>query len=429
MLSDLDELVLTCHDPRSKAYIKESVECYKAGAYRASVVSCWIAVAFALVDKIRELAATGDKAAQEQAARFERIQNSHDIPGALSFEKELPDMALKKFEFISHLEHQDLVRLVEDRNRCAHPSQVSDTQVFEASAELARLHIYNSIKSILSQPITQGKSSLERIMQDMDSRYFPSKAEDVYAYLNEGPLRRPKVALYRNFLQITTKTITTHEMNSAKRFRALNSLLAMKKMHPILWQSEFPNALQKIIENITNENDLGHTILFVIVFNKELNAWDYLSPAQKLRMSSFILNSPTAMIGDLDIILDLTEDHPLNVAAKERIKKTNLEELKSTTWVFYIPAEAFERTLELYAQSKSFAEANDIGKLLKVQISELLNAKPQLDKLIKIAKKNDQVKNSNEFVQILKAFAAQPSIGFESLKERLGDFELEIEDI
>ena len=55
MLIDLDELVAECPDPRSRKYIRESVQCYKAGAYRAAVVACWIAVAFDLVDKIREL--------------------------------------------------------------------------------------------------------------------------------------------------------------------------------------------------------------------------------------------------------------------------------------------------------------------------------------------------------------------------------------
>lgn len=70
MLNDLDELILSCEDPRSRHYIEEAVKCYKAGAYRSSVVACWIAVAFDLVDKIRELSASGDKEAQVEIARF-----------------------------------------------------------------------------------------------------------------------------------------------------------------------------------------------------------------------------------------------------------------------------------------------------------------------------------------------------------------------
>ncbi|UBT78515.1 hypothetical protein LCH33_001869 [Pseudomonas amygdali] len=78
MLSDLDELILSCEDPRSQQYIEEAVRCYKAGAYRSSVVACWIAVAFDLVDKIKELAAGGDKEAQAELTRFETIQKAKE---------------------------------------------------------------------------------------------------------------------------------------------------------------------------------------------------------------------------------------------------------------------------------------------------------------------------------------------------------------
>jgi len=428
VLADLDELVLTCSDPRSRAYIKESVQCYKAGAYRSSVVACWIAVAFDLVDKVRELAATGDKSAQEQVARFEKIQNSHDVSGALSFEKELPEMALRKFEFISHLEYQDLVRLVEDRNRCAHPSQVSDSQVFEASAELARLHISNSVRSILSQPATQGKSALERIMQDMDSRYFPAKEDDVYEFFSAGPLSRPKNSLYKNFLQILTKTVTHHEMIGAKRSRAIDALLAMKKMHAVLWEAEFPSVLQKVVESIVDEKDLSITILFMVYQNK-LGAWKYLSTVQRMRVSTFVLNAPASLLEQFDGVLDLPADHQLNIAAKERIKRATLVELKSITWLFFIPVEAFGRILYLYGRSESYAEANDIGRVVRGQISELLDPRSQLELVLKIVKENDQVRFSNELIHVLRAFAAESKIGVDFLKERLVDFELEIEGL
>lgn len=428
MLADLDELVLTCADPRSRAYLKESVQCYKAGAYRASVVACWIAVAFDLVDKVRELAATGDKLALEQVARFERIQNNNDIPGALAFEKELPEMALNKFEFISHLEHQDLVRLVEDRNRCAHPSQVSDSQVFEASAELARLHISNSVRSILSQPATQGKSALERIMQDMDSRYFPAKADDVYDFFNAGPLRRPKNALYRNFLQILTKTVTHHDMPGLKRHRAVDALIAMKKMHPVSWEAEFPDVLQKVVEGIVADQDLERTVMF-LVYHNQLGSWGYLSGVQKLRVSTFVLNCPSSLLEDFDSLLDLPPNHQLKIAAQGRIDKTGLAELKAVAWLFFMPGEAFNRVLTFYSQSESFAQANDIGKFIRGKVSDLLSPRSHLDAVLRVVKMNDQVRYSNELVHVLRAFAAEREVGLELVKERVLSFDLEIDGL
>ena len=428
LLADLDELILTCSDPRSRTYLKESVQCYKAGAYRASVVACWIAVAFDLVDKIRELAAIGDKSAQEQVLRFERIQNNNDISGALSFEKELPEMALKKFEFISHIEYQDLVRLVEDRNRCAHPSQVSDAQVFEASAELARMHIFNSVKSILSQPASQGKSALERIMQDMESRYFPAKASDVYEFLNAGPLKKPKSALYKNFLQILTKTVTSNEQRSLKRSRSVHALLAMKKMHPAHWEKEFPAVVQKIVEAIVDEQDLAQTTMF-LAYPKELGTWGYLSDVQRLRIKTFVTNAPESLLRDLDDLLELSDDHPLNIAAKIRIKNASLEELKSVSWSLFVPKEAFLRVLNIYGKSASYAQANEIGKFVRVQLWDVVDAFSYLDILLKIVKNNDQVRHSGELIHVLRALAAGKENGLVFVKKQLIELGLAIEGL
>ena len=79
MLTDLEELVQTCSDPRSRTYIQEAVNCYKAGAYRSAVVACWIAVAFDLIDKLRTIAATGDKAAGQWIEKFDRARQENDL--------------------------------------------------------------------------------------------------------------------------------------------------------------------------------------------------------------------------------------------------------------------------------------------------------------------------------------------------------------
>jgi hypothetical protein len=425
LLADLDELVMTCSDPRSKAYLKESVQCYKAGAYRSSVVACWIAVAFDLVDKIRELAALGDKQAQEQINRFDRIHANNDIPGALAFEKELPAMALNKFEFVSHLEHLDLIRLVEDRNRCAHPSQVSEDQVFEASAELARLHISNSVRSILSQRATQSKASLSRLMGEMESRYFPTKSTDVYKFLMAGPLGKPTKSLYRNFLHVLVIALTRHEI-TLNRNRASNALVAAKKMHPELWQEVFPAVAQKLVAAVVLEEDLATTTDFLI-FPKDVNTWSYLSELDRLKFTNYISNAPASLLGELEYMLDLPHDHPLYVSAKARMDKATLEELKSIAWPFFIPAEAFLRTLKIYSQAKSFAAANEIGKIIRGQMTELYKPERFLKDFLKIAKSNDQILSSNEFPNVLKSFASVKSIGLDQVLELLEELGLSVD--
>ena len=82
-LSDLDELVLRCRDEKAKSYIRESVACYKAGAFRSAIVSTWIAVSFDIIDKLKDLALTGDKEAEKQLEEFEKARQAGDIAKSL----------------------------------------------------------------------------------------------------------------------------------------------------------------------------------------------------------------------------------------------------------------------------------------------------------------------------------------------------------
>jgi hypothetical protein len=103
-LADLDELVLKCRDERAKSYIAEAVACYKVGAFRSSVVACWIAVCFDVIDKLRELALAGDAEAEKKIEELKSIRASNDLKCSLEFERTLLEVARDKFELLSHLE-------------------------------------------------------------------------------------------------------------------------------------------------------------------------------------------------------------------------------------------------------------------------------------------------------------------------------------
>lgn len=163
-LADLDELVLKCRDDKAKKYIKEAVECYKSGAFRSSIVSTWIAVTFDLIDKFKELSALGDKEAEKQVEELEKARRINDISRFLQLEREIVEVARDKLELISHTESVDLERLQEDRNRCAHPSMNLEGEIFNPSAELARLHIRSAVNHLLQFPPSQGKYALERLI-------------------------------------------------------------------------------------------------------------------------------------------------------------------------------------------------------------------------------------------------------------------------
>lgn len=94
-LADIEALSLRCSSEESKDYISEATLCYRVGAYRAAIVSTWIAVVFDLIDKIRELSLAGDHAARELEDKFQKYidqineGNRQGITKGLEFEREI----------------------------------------------------------------------------------------------------------------------------------------------------------------------------------------------------------------------------------------------------------------------------------------------------------------------------------------------------
>jgi hypothetical protein len=107
-LADLDELVLLCRDDKARLYIVEAVACYRSAAYRSAIVATWIAVCYDIIDKLRELALSGDSAAQQHIDKLEQARASSDIEQSLRFERDILNLAQDQFALITPLEYMDL---------------------------------------------------------------------------------------------------------------------------------------------------------------------------------------------------------------------------------------------------------------------------------------------------------------------------------
>jgi hypothetical protein len=419
MLTDLDELVTKCPDPRSRKYISESVKCYKTGAYRSAIVSCWIAVVFDLVDKIREISASGDQAASALINKFDEARRKHDISESLKFEKELLPNSKDKFEFLSPIEYTDLQRLLEDRNRCAHPSLVSDTEVFEPTAELARVHIVNSINYVLSQPAAQGKAALDRVLEDLNSRFFPTKTSDVEVFLRGGPLANPRSALIRNFINILLKNILKKTDNDKEiSSRSKKAFFSLRKIHPHYWNDIVPTALNSILSSIRDDPSLCKVGIFLGV-NEGTSLWPHVSESEKLKLLTFIKSYPSNQFDDVEYFF-LKEKSPLREAANFRIKNATEDEILDSYWLD-IPDIVIERLIHLYGTKNNFAQANDFAKRIKEHLLNSKEASKHFNLLIEAARKNSQVRDSNQFTLLIKLFIEKKEINKEYANERLND--------
>jgi hypothetical protein len=203
-LSDLDEMVLSCRSEEARNYVGEALACYRAGAFRACIVSTWIAVVFDLIAKIRELALSGDAAAQEIVNNLNSWQplievgDAGAIKNSLEFERDVVRIANDRFGFFEGLQVLDSHRLRDDRNRCAHPTYQGNEQPYSPTAELARVHLVHAVKHVLSQAPVQGKAATTQIIKLVQSAYFPTNVDQAKVQLRANGLDKPKDSLVRS---------------------------------------------------------------------------------------------------------------------------------------------------------------------------------------------------------------------------------------
>ncbi len=212
-LVDLDELVQTVRDINTREYIAEAIAAYRARAYRSAIMGTWVAVAYDIIGKVRELAVEGDAAAvtfttaSDTAIAQKATNYVQAIRTLQGIENDLLNQALNSFEFITPQEHTDLDRLKQDRNQCAHPAFVTDRFLFQPSPELVRAHIAHAIHHLLAHPPTQGKNALARLKSDLMQPSFPTDQKAVNEFMEMRYFNHAKTALLDNFVTLLLKVL------------------------------------------------------------------------------------------------------------------------------------------------------------------------------------------------------------------------------
>ncbi|MDR9764136.1 hypothetical protein RJJ37_31710 [Rhizobium redzepovicii] len=154
-----EQLLQQVHNEDSKGYLSEAIDCYEAGAYRASVVMTACAVFEDLKVKLRDFAPFDDTAKNVSRA----IEKAFDQQK--SYEAEV-FRQLKESKMLGEPENKRyLLELLTARNRAAHASGLETTQ-----ASAARF-ISEGVNRILAKKLQwaeQGVSELLERMQRID---------------------------------------------------------------------------------------------------------------------------------------------------------------------------------------------------------------------------------------------------------------------
>jgi hypothetical protein len=420
-LEDLDELTLRCRDEKARLYISEAVSSYRAGAFRSSIVACWIAVCFDFIEKIRELALSGDKEAEKLVHELEITRRDGDVARALKFERDLLVVARDKFELISPIEFIDLARLQEDRNRCAHPSLTSDDQAYSPSAELARLHLHSAVTHFLQHPPAQGKYALERLLRDVESDYFPTTSKDARIAFASGPLKKPRESLVRNFVLVLTKSLLEESADYKRRLRLKSALAAASELHPAISAATLGEKLSQLVRALPDPS-----LISAIYFVRDAkDSWQYLGPDVVQRLQNFVRSLPTQHFHELEFLLGFS---PLQEQARKRAKIATRKDI-SEAFFFEMPTEVADRFVDIYLSSSSFADANSCAKEMIPSVAEFTDA--HVRRLLSGINTNSQVRGSVQVGALISTLRDKnkiPQAEFETLLKDNGLEEFMLND-
>lgn len=364
---DLDELLLKCRNNNAKKYIQEAILCYKIGAFRASIVSTWIAIVYDFIDKLRELASTNDKNAIEKIQKFDVARQAGNFVEALDFEKNILDWSLDEFRFISHIQKEDLERLRTDRHRCAHPAMMTEDEVYQPSAEQARLHIRNAVLYVLQHPPTQGKVALEKLRNDILSEIFPIDSDQAFIRLKNSSLKRPKPALTKNFVKLMLKEFLLLEAgkDDGNQKRIACALNAVRKLHRLDIENYWAVELNHVTEKVEHK-DFAIIVRFLALVQ---DTWEYLNEGIKISIENYVQK---ISFSETRTIAYATQVSQLKPYALEFVSNANKENLALI--IKEVPDSSyFDYAIQQYSKSQTVSEFEFVSRELILPLTNFLD--------------------------------------------------------
>ena len=371
-MKSLDELYLTCRDEISKKYILEAIKCYKGGAFRSCIVATWIALTYDFIGKLHELS-MDDENAKALFNKIEDYRIKNNINGTLEFERTLLDTMKDDYSLLSPVEYNDLKRLNEDRNLCAHPSLIDEITPFQATTEIARYHLRNVIEYVLSKPPVQGKAALERVKRTLDSIYYPEDEVGIEVFLNDSPLGRAKDNLKIQFVNFLVSNIVSENIETKIKKRCLKTLSVFINMNYQLVKSKLFKKMARIPTDIKVEQ----MYFYCVILLKVPELLEYTSESDIIRMKQYIQSD-----APIHSLKHFYRQDVFKVAIEERIEHLDNEDL--VRFLVSEPINKFlDKLIHHFSDSNSFdAAAYRFSSYIlplsshfsKVQISQIIQA-------------------------------------------------------
>jgi hypothetical protein len=256
-LVDLDAELIRIRDLRSRVYFGDALKSYRVGAFRAAISSTWVAVAYDLIRKYRELDGLGDAEAHVFLEKWDASVLAGNVAKLLELERSLLDHAHQKMAIIDTMGLRTLKRLYEDRHLSAHPAFASKDDLYEPTDELVRAHMAAAVELVLAQRPVQGKGIFEAFSTDIQSPGFPNSPQMIVDYVEQKYLANMRSSVLRNFGVVLGKSLIQNVPPEWEPYRSklAPALLSLKLRRPVEWGG-VETELVKLINNDEPANRL-----------------------------------------------------------------------------------------------------------------------------------------------------------------------------
>ena len=280
--SDVDTLALAVRDRESRRLIGEAIAAYRGGALRSAVISTWIAVAYDIIAKARELASQGEAAPRAFVNKLDEAILANDVRKQQTIEYELLEKANSDFQLLAPHEYSALERIQNDRNLCAHPAFVVQDELYQPTPELVRGHIVHALQYLLVHAPLQGKSAIDRFRADLMSPSFPATAEDVGTFIRAKYLDRAKDVLVVNLIKaILSVPFGEERAEYVGRTRALAlTLREISRAKTTIYDTEVPGIVAQKFGQIDDDVLMG----ICPFLENDPRIWEWLAEPERVRI-------------------------------------------------------------------------------------------------------------------------------------------------
>jgi hypothetical protein len=406
-MRSIEDLTDDIRTRASKLQFQEAMRAYSAGAYRAATIVLWTSVMQDLTDKLRVIADAGDAAAITAIAQLDTARAAKDVRGMQTFENVLLKRAQDDFEFLTPREAEELGRLGEDRNTCAHPSfQDESDDFYQVTAEQVRANARLVVEAVLSQPPIVGKQLVDRFAADTKSDSWPD--ESLVDFLRGRYFDRARSGAMRNILIVAVKSaIRPPDGDNQVAGRCLAAIRAASEIDEQLTMEAIMDVLTKWQYHLT-DSDLIRMLGAVGTFKV---TWSSLGHGDIARLSKLLVSAPLeTLIEDRAFASGPPVEDAIAKDYQLAIDRLSIDQLDRMTRKPYPLAQWVPRVLEQTQAVGGWREGEQAMRMVQRVISCM--TLEDLETIANAFVHNDQIHKASDVPQlmqrIVEASASKP---------------------